>query len=446
MTRPRFSIVIPTRNRHYTLKYSLLSCLNQNFSDYEIVVSDNYSTPETKKTVESLNSDKIKYVRSERPLAMSQNWELAISHTNGEFVTFIGDDDGLFPNALSKIDQILKILDVKALHWQWVYYSWPDSPTAKNRLIIPMARKNRILNWRRTILNVANKTGLYASELPMIYCSAIHRDLVDLLRQKTGGVFTTAFPDVYSGAAFAYLAQSYASFGLPLGIAGISAPSNGLCMTRLKNNPIAEEFTRLNIKANLRYHPKIPDVPVLSVMISDSIQSARDALFPDDKGIFINRKRLVLNCLTELRSRYISGADGEADWKIHLAKIRDSLADDLKLVRWFDNEFGNLSVNDVNIGWLDKLKRLDRKLLAPILSKSCCVEEYERGFRDKDIVLDGSDFGLENVFDVAEFCENFYSRDICGLEWHGLGIKPDSLIMARKMRRLLGSKLSNYLS
>ena len=44
------------------------------------------------------------------------------------------------------------------------------------------------------------------SRLPMIYCSVIHRDLLEALRQKTGRIFQSVSPDVYSAFAFAHVA------------------------------------------------------------------------------------------------------------------------------------------------------------------------------------------------------------------------------------------------
>jgi len=53
---PKFSIVIPTRNRAYTLYYTLKTCLNQyDFDDYEIVVSDNCSEDNTAEMIKELN-------------------------------------------------------------------------------------------------------------------------------------------------------------------------------------------------------------------------------------------------------------------------------------------------------------------------------------------------------------------------------------------------------
>ena len=39
--KPFFSVVIPTRNRASLLRYALQTALDQDFDDYEIVVSDN---------------------------------------------------------------------------------------------------------------------------------------------------------------------------------------------------------------------------------------------------------------------------------------------------------------------------------------------------------------------------------------------------------------------
>src|SRR5262245_30208092 len=97
MTRPRFSVVIPTRERAGTLRHSLRTCLEQDFDDYEIVVCDNCSSTATRQVVDEADSPRVRYVRADRPLAMSANWELAVAAARGEYVTVLGDDDGLLP-------------------------------------------------------------------------------------------------------------------------------------------------------------------------------------------------------------------------------------------------------------------------------------------------------------------------------------------------------------
>jgi len=76
--RPLFSIVIPTRDRPNLLKDAIQSALNQEFDDYEIIVSDNSTNSETQKLVSEFESKKIKYFRTPRLLDMPKSWEFAL--------------------------------------------------------------------------------------------------------------------------------------------------------------------------------------------------------------------------------------------------------------------------------------------------------------------------------------------------------------------------------
>ena len=67
MTTPRFSVVIPTRERATTLRYCLRTCLEQDFDDYEIVVCDNCSSPATREVVEEAASPRIVLASTWRP-------------------------------------------------------------------------------------------------------------------------------------------------------------------------------------------------------------------------------------------------------------------------------------------------------------------------------------------------------------------------------------------
>src|SRR3954447_12576532 len=150
MSSPRFSVVIPTREGAHTLKYTLQTCLRQDFDDYEVVVCDNYSSPATRELVEGLASPRIKYIRSEKPLSMSSNWELAVAHAAGEYVTVLGDDDGLLPHALNLLDRLLRELKAPVMRWDAAFYLWPSIalPGEANYLRIPLGRRLRSLDGR----------------------------------------------------------------------------------------------------------------------------------------------------------------------------------------------------------------------------------------------------------------------------------------------------------
>src|SRR5438874_9674701 len=170
MSQPRFSIVIPTRERARTLYFAIRSCLAQHFDDYEIVVCDNCGSPAAREVVDRFNSPRIRYVRSDVPLAMSDNWELAVSHARGEFVTVVGDDDALLRHALSEADRLIRAYKTPLLQWAWAYYKWPDyaHQADANRLSFRMDGNCRVVRSSRLFPKLVADPRRF-HELPMIY-------------------------------------------------------------------------------------------------------------------------------------------------------------------------------------------------------------------------------------------------------------------------------------
>lgn len=90
------SVIIPTLNRAFFLKNTLLSTLNQSFpqDEYEIIVIDNGSTDNTKQVVEDLNhqhNNRIRYFYDARP-GLHIGRHIGAKHARGEILLY-GDDD-----------------------------------------------------------------------------------------------------------------------------------------------------------------------------------------------------------------------------------------------------------------------------------------------------------------------------------------------------------------
>jgi glycosyltransferase involved in cell wall biosynthesis len=332
MTRPRFSVVIPTRERAGTLRHSLRTCLDQDFDDYEIVVADNASSPATKQVVDEAASPRIRYLRSDRPLAMSANWERAVAAARGEYVTVLGDDDGLLPFALRELDGLARRHGTPpAVHWHRGIYTWPDLavPADANLLKLPLDRWVRECDGRSRIAAAA-RYEIGADMLPMIYNAAVHHSLLDRHRQLAGRVFPNLYPDVYTGFAFAYLAGTFLSVGVPLGIAGLSGHSNGVSFLQVKGETdIAGEFVRLHAEAGYRPHPTVPPLRLPPVHVADCFQFAKDLLFPADDDLVLDRQAATIQFLAHLPAEPGPRAAARR-------AVRDSLADRPDLLTWFD--------------------------------------------------------------------------------------------------------------
>ena len=105
-----FSICIPAYNRARYLQPLLESILTQDFSDYEVIVSEDCS-PERNEIREIISSyqikygnEKIKYFESEINLGFDGNIRQLIRLSEARYCFFMGNDDILCPGALKLVN------------------------------------------------------------------------------------------------------------------------------------------------------------------------------------------------------------------------------------------------------------------------------------------------------------------------------------------------------
>jgi len=386
MNRPRFSIVIPTRQRARTLEVAIKTCLAQSFDDYEIVVADNASDAETKSVVERFASGKIRYHRSETPLAMSLNWEVGVDLASGEYITVIGDDDALLLHGLSHADRLISDNKLRVLQWPWVVYNWPDyaGPEWPNRVAIPLPGEATVVNSQSIVNDVVAARRAYLA-LPMIYNSFVHRDILMGIKTRAGRLFGAISPDVYSGFAVAMSVDTFVTAGYPLGIAGRHSASNGeACQYGVSLNRVSSDFVQLNTEARLRWHPNVPELRwSLPAVVADSFASACNALRCDDLIKLLDRRDLAERISRSLIEHpYLKSDDIRSAFRV----LEEAMPDQRPLIRDQERRLGN--------GGLSLVSR-DQQVGA------CKI----RGLRNGHIEIDGRDFGLQDCLDVAKLVD-----------------------------------------
>lgn len=99
---PLVSVVIPTYNRLFYLQEAVDSVINQTYSNIEIIICDNASTDKTFEFFMSNVNKKIIYIRHEKGLFPLDNWNSWTDKANGEYITFLPDDDKLAPTFIEK--------------------------------------------------------------------------------------------------------------------------------------------------------------------------------------------------------------------------------------------------------------------------------------------------------------------------------------------------------
>lgn len=290
----KYTVIIPTKNSEETLKYTLQTCLQQNYSNFEILVSDNFSSDNTSDLIHSINDARIKYIKTPRPLSMTENFEFALSNVKEGFIMFIGADDGLMPNAISYVNGIVLKYNAKAVSCQYAHYFWPNVPIAeKGKLTLYGLDlyKNEIevrnsSEWLQKTLNF--ETAQYVCELPNLYYGFVHYSIIEKSK-KNNVYFKSITPDAYSAMVTAINIESYVFSYSPFSIAGISGKSNGL--SQMINGDIAKDFVSDNV------HPIHKDFvfsPAMEVILGEAFYQLKDNFPAECSAYKIDMKKMLM--------------------------------------------------------------------------------------------------------------------------------------------------------
>ncbi|MFN7925450.1 MAG: glycosyltransferase family 2 protein [Bryobacteraceae bacterium] len=285
MPRPKFSVVIPTRQRHQTLAYAIQSVLYQQHRDFELIVMDNCSSPETWDVVKQFRAPELRYHRSPRVLAMNDNWETGLGMAEGEYVFFMGDDDALMPDGLSLAASILERMPLDALAWEKYTYWWDDAiePSVQGRLFVHVGCGFQMLDPKAALRDYYDwRIGMGA--LPSIYTSLVSRALIDKTREKCGRYFCLGAPDVFTGISNLWFGERIGRFERGLSVGGNSGFSTGTAWffrSKGKHRRDAYHADEGKDERELIHPALIPSVN-LEVNLADTQLRAKEMLFPGD--------------------------------------------------------------------------------------------------------------------------------------------------------------------
>jgi len=261
-TFPLISVVIPTRNRAKTLRYCLETITSQSYPNMQIVVSDNNSSDNTSDVALSFNDARITYVRSDLPLTMNDSYNFALDAARGEYVTFIGDDDGFLPEAIAFGMNLLLDKKYSAITWRKMDYHWPDHRIAGMSNIMHGQSEPLLVavdGKRKLKLFSAFREGY--NNLPCIYNSIVQMRLIKKVKENSpdGLFFGGIIPDVHSGIALSLFVGAYLQAWFPLSVNGASSMSSGVLQGMTTRTTEEEGLIKdiSSVKLKDGYHPDI---------------------------------------------------------------------------------------------------------------------------------------------------------------------------------------------
>ncbi len=371
----KFTVIIPTRERCEVLKSALKTCTAQEYDNLEIIVSDNASEDKTKEVVESFRDNRISYINTGKRVSMTDNWEFALSHVDGGYVTYLGDDDGLLPGSLVELNEVISQTGTEAIACKTAIYFWPDykGESKRNTLIISLRTSLVKRNSKEMLIDVINFRRSY-DELPLLYRGFVSYKVIKKVMQESGRFFHSMIPDVYSGIALASILESYYYSFKPYTISGASCHSHGgACSNISEDNQTYKKFFSEN---NLSFHSKFVFAPSGPIFVAESFLQAQGHV-PYARNLKIDIKKCLKAAIIEV---------------VHYPeKLYETVADAVKKIACLNQ------IEPYALQIIAAHKNFPPRFYNPVLGFNIL-----RG----QLVIDCAEFGVRNVYDAAVLCRH----------------------------------------
>lgn len=335
---PFLSIIIPTRDRPILVEDSLYGLSKQTFSDYEVIVSDNYINDSCEKVVAKYSEvlkGKLRYVVPETNLSISDHWEYACSHATGSYITILMDKYMFYPFAISDIYKLANKNDCPDII-NWIcegvvpeesnYSQLHEKATVKYSLNFKrLEKKPTIYDPREELKRRRNNSGHSISKEKELYfrgkivSGAFKMSMVKKIITKHGRLFPPCSPD-------------YTSLTLGLANAKKCIDSNKVLSQyiRIRGGGYAEKRSRNNLSSFLnemdgyKYYNFLP-IKELYLFGDNWVAWDYYADYPRDKPIDnfvdLDYKKLVNNIKKTMRTYVWDNAEQEYQQKKILSEF-----------------------------------------------------------------------------------------------------------------------------
>ncbi len=178
------SILIPTKGRPQQFKNALRSVINQNYSNFEIIISDNNQDTYIKKHITNYNDPRIKYINTNGTLSMPDNWQAGLSLASGEYITVLQDKQIYYPGALNVISKYLSEINPDILTWRTIRSEFLNNNEYVKNI------KNTDYIWSEPSTNIlkdltSNGPSAVWTRLPRLINSCVKHDVIYKLYNNT---------------------------------------------------------------------------------------------------------------------------------------------------------------------------------------------------------------------------------------------------------------------
>lgn len=274
------SIVIPTRNRQKYALESIKQILSCTGKETQIVIQDNSDENILENETVILDNERIKYAYESKILSFVDNFEAGVRLSDGEYVTLLGDDDGVLSSIVeianwaheNEVDAITSKINAT--------YYWPHSG-AKNYKCTEDTGYLRINSYDNTISSrdsirtlkkvLHNGCQFYhSSGLPKIYHGLVKNEILKKIINKNGKLFSGLSPDIYSSFAIALTIDKVAVVDYPFTIDGNCPKSGAGAQAQGKHTGKLKDAPHFQGHNNYEWNKLVPEVYSVQTIWADS--------------------------------------------------------------------------------------------------------------------------------------------------------------------------------
>ncbi|WHZ02847.1 glycosyltransferase family A protein [Neobacillus sp. YX16] len=300
------SIVIPTKNRERYAKATIEQILNINDDRIQVVVQDNSDSCLLPGLLVKYNDDnRLKYVYKKGTISFVENFDLAISNADGEYLCIIGDDDGIVPQI---VDVVLwaKNNNVDAIKPELnAIYFWPNSEALRNKVddgylsISRITTKAKICNPYYEVEKLLNQGAQrYLSlDLVKLYHGVVRRDCLEKIKDITGKYFGGLSPDIYISVALSLSVEKMIKLDFPLTISGICNKSGSSDSATGRHTGNLEDAPHFRGHGTYVWSENVPEFYSVDTIWADSALAAIKDLNRFDLLEKFNVEFLAINCI-----------------------------------------------------------------------------------------------------------------------------------------------------
>jgi glycosyltransferase involved in cell wall biosynthesis len=232
----KFSVLLPTRNRLDLLSRAIETVRRQDYDNWEIIVSDNFSEEDVAGYIQSLDDTRIKYFRTNRFIPVTDNWNNAINKSEGDYIIMLGDDDCLMKGYFSTLSKLIEKFDAPDFVYTSAFlYAYPGVMPGvpdgflriyNNREIFQSAKEPFLLEKDKAAEFANDSLNFRVTFDYNMQFSLVSRKLIEKMK-RYGPFYQSPYPDYYASNAMMLKAERILVMPQPLVTIGISPKSFG---------------------------------------------------------------------------------------------------------------------------------------------------------------------------------------------------------------------------